>query len=453
MIEFTLYSIIAFIITIGILVSFHEYGHFLVARLCGVTVEQFSIGFGPALWRRRSKKSNTEYRIGVIPLGGYVKMLDERDGPIKKDQQSFAFNRQAVWKRALIVLAGPVFNFILAFIAYWLIFIVGFKQVIPQIGSVEPASIAAQAGLQVGQQFIQIDENNVYSWDDVQTRLLTHIGASNPVKITVEQNNQATTLWLNLSQWRLEGRRPDVFSSLGIEPYIPATPAVINEISANSPAQQAGLLVGDEIKQVGKQSIHDWQTLLTFIQSHPGEKIVFTVLRQNKLQQVPVLIGIKYDDERAYGYLGIVSAPYPWPDTMLHAVRYSAWAALPKAATKTWQMTQLSVELVAKMLTGQISWQGLSGPIGIAQGAGYSASLGVLSFLGFLALISISLGVINLVPLPLLDGGQLLICLLEGLLRRPLPERVLQMGVRLSVFFLIGVMTLALYNDIMRLHN
>jgi regulator of sigma E protease len=448
-----LISIIAFLVAISILVGIHEYGHFIVARLCGVKVVEFSLGFGPALWKRQSKKG-TQYQLALIPIGGYVKMLDERDGPIPLALQPHAFNRQPIWKRCLVILAGPFFNLILAFIAYWLIFMIGFTQIVPKIGDITPNSIAARAGLASGQIITQIDQQKIYSWLDIQTALVGYVGQQQPVSIVVKtENGQLQTHLMHLQDWNIKGLEPDILNSIGITPYMPELPPVITNVLAEGPAAKGGMQANDEVIAINGKPTHDWQAIYDFVQQHPNQTATFTVLRHAKSIDLTFQIGSQEQDGQLVGQLGVMSSLIAWPPELMTMVRYNPWQALVPAWHKVIDITTTSVKLIGKLITGHISLQGISGPIGIAQGAGISASLGVVSFLSFLALISISLGVINLVPIPLLDGGQLVICLLEGLLRRPLPEKVQVRGIQISIFFLLGVMTLALYNDIMRIHH
>lgn len=446
-------SILAFLVAISILVGIHEYGHFIVARLCGVNVLEFSLGFGPALWKRRSKKG-TQYQLALIPIGGYVKMLDEREGPIPQGLQSHAFNRQPLWKRALIILAGPFFNLLLAFFAYWLILVLGFAQIVPKIGTVAPQSIAAVAGLHNGDVITQVEKQQVYSWSDIETALVGHVGEKTPVSLLIKTNGgQTQSRFMNLQNWNIKGLEPDILNSLGITPYLPELPPIITSVTPDGVAAKGGMQANDKIVAINGQPINDWQAVYDYVQHHPGQVTTFTISRAGKTISLTFPIGSQEQGDQVVGQLGVMSSIISWPPELMNMVRYNPWQAILPAWHKVIDMTTTSIKLIGKLITGHVSLRGLSGPIGIAQGAGASASLGLVSFLSFLAIISISLGVINLLPIPLLDGGQLVISLLEGLLKRPLPERIQLIGIQISIFFLLGVMTLALYNDIMRIQH
>lgn len=448
-----LISLIAFLVAIAILVGIHEYGHFIVARLCGVKVLEFSLGFGKVLWKRQGKKG-TQYQLALIPIGGYVKMLDEREGPIPLALQAHAFNRQPIWKRSLIILAGPVFNLLLAFLAYWLIFMIGFAQIIPKLGEITPNSIAAQAGLQSGQILTQIDNKNVYSWPDVQTILISHVAQQQSVPVVVKtEQGPLQTHFLQLQKWNISGLEPDILGSLGITPYMPELPSTISDVVPGGPAAQAGMKPNDQITAINNNKVINWQTVYDYVQHHPDQIATFTVLRNGQTLTIPVHIGSQLQNDQTVGKLGVMSSLIAWPADLMNTVRYNPWQAIGPAWHKLVDMTSVSVKLIGKLITGHISLKGISGPIGIAQGAGASATLGPVAFLSFLALISISLGVVNLFPIPILDGGQLVLCWLEGLFKKPLPEKIYMLSIQVSIFFLLGVMTLALYNDIMRIHH
>ncbi len=446
-----MYSFLVFIIAITLLVGVHEYGHFLLARLCKVQVLQFSLGFGPALWRRHAK-SGVEYRIGMIPLGGYVKMLDERAGPLPEAQQHNAFNRQPVWKRTIILLAGPVFNLVFAFVIYWSVAVIGYPQVVPRIGTISPGSIAAATGLKTGEQILQIGSEATHSWNDVEMALVENNGAKEPITLKVSDKNHHTrTLALNLNQWVLDDIHPDPLGSLGIEPYFPNIPPVVDSVESDSPAERAGLLAEDKIIAINHHAISNWRMALDTIQANPNKTVVMTVERAGKNKSMSVTLDSHRQDGKDIGYLGVSSQPIDWPPGMLHQVRYSVIDAIIPAAQKTNDSIMLTLKLLGKLVTGNLSWHGLSGPIGIAQAAGSSASLGIVAFLFFLAMVSVSLGVVNLMPIPILDGGQLVFCWIESIIRRPIPERVQIIGMQIGIIFMLGVMTLALYNDIIRL--
>lgn len=446
------WSLIMFLIAITLLVAFHEYGHFIVARLCKVKVTRFSIGFGKIIWSKTDKKG-TQFALSILPLGGYVKMLDERVEPVTSEDLPYAFNRKSIWQRCAIVLAGPVFNFIFAIAAYWLMFIVGVTHLAPIVGDVDSGSIAAKAGLLPQERIIAVEQQPIHSWADFSINLAKHIGDQTHLQMTVQKPNQVPkTVILDLSGWHYNASNAFLLESLGLTPAEPDVPAIIASIEPNSPAAQAGLVAGQTITAADNQPINNWQQLISYIKPRAGQSVVFTLKQNNHIKEEKVYIGSRnLESNETVGYLGIQSKSIPWPDSMKSIERYDVLTALTQAIAHTYHNSVTTIILLGKMIVGKISFKGISGPIGIAQGAGFSASLGFAHYLSFLALVSISLAVINLLPIPLLDGGQFIFCLIEAVIRRPIPEKIQEFCIKISILLLLGVMLMAVYNDLTRL--
>jgi len=447
-----LWSLAMFLIVITLLIAFHEYGHFIVARACGVKVKRFSIGFGKIIWSRTDKKG-TEFAISLLPIGGYVKMLDERIEPVPEKDRLYAFNQKSILQRSMIVLAGPFFNFIFAIFAYWLMFVIGVSHIAPIIGDVAPSSIAADAGLQSKQEFIKIANENVYSWQDVSMTLIKQVGNKSHLPITMKTpDNILHQYSLDLTHWIYDGSNPFLLESIGLTPDEPTIPPVINSVQKNSPAAKAGLQKGDSIIAVDQKSISSWQDMVRLISSKANQQVKFVVKNAKGRKTLFVHVGsYKLSSGKVVGFLGVESKKTHWPDNMIRLQRYNPIKALSKAIYKTYDMSVTTLSLLGKMIIGDISFKGISGPVGIAQGAGFSASLGFTHFLSFIALVSVSLGIINLLPLPILDGGHFLFFIIEAVIKRPLPEKVQEISLKIGILLLISVMLLALYNDLSRL--
>ncbi len=447
-----LLSILGILITLLIIIGFHEFGHFIVARLAGVKVLRFSIGFGKALFRWHDKKG-TEYVFAAIPLGGYVKMLDENEENVSPDEKHLAFNRQSLFKKFLIVAAGPVANLVLAFFLYWLLFVIGFNSIVPVIGEVTPHSIAANAGLKPQQKIISVDEIPTFSWMGVSIRILSHVGNNDTLVINTQTltNPSIQNHLLNLSDWHLDNLKPDPLASLGFTPYEPNIPAIIGTIQVKSPAETMGLKIGDKIIAINNKKMTNWLDMLDVIHSHPNETLQFTLLRQNKIEKKSILIGSEGNwFGQKHGFLGI-SPQFNWPTDLIHKNKYNVLTAIPHAWRNVADFTTLNLMFIGKLLTGKASMQSLGGPIAIFQGAGSAFQEGIAPFLGFLAFLSISIGIINIFPIPGLDGGHVLFQLIELIIRRPIPERVMNICYRLGLILLLLLISQAIVNDIHRL--
>lgn len=445
-------TVIALVVTLGILVTFHEFGHYWVARRCGVKVLRFSVGFGKPLWGWKGK-DGTEYVVAAIPLGGYVKFLDEREAPVPEDQLHLTFNRKPVLQRIAIVAAGPFANFLFAIAAYWIMFVWGVQAVAPVVGQVEPQSIAAQAGLRTGDEILQVDGRETLDWSAVHLQLLSHLGNTGEIRLNVQGRDSFVPreLRLPVKQW-LEGQEePDPLGALGIQPYRPEIPAVLHEVVVGSPAERAGLQTGDRILAVDQQPIDNWSALVERIRQSAGVSLQLEVERDGRVLQISVTPDGRDEQGERIGFIGAGVQPQPLPDWLIRTIQYGPMESLTQAVSRTGEMITMILDSIKKMLVGQISVKNLSGPVTIAQAAGQSASYGVESFITFLAYLSISLGVLNLLPIPVLDGGHLLYYFVELVRGRPLSEKNQMLGVKIGLAILMAMMMLAFYNDLARL--
>nr|WP_298143646.1 RIP metalloprotease RseP [uncultured Pseudomonas sp.] len=447
-----LYMILGTLVALGVLVTFHEFGHFWVARRCGIKVLRFSIGFGTPLLRWHDRQG-TEFVIAAIPLGGYVKMLDEREGEVPPAQLEQAFNRKSVRQRIAVVGAGPVANFLLALLFFWVVAMLGGQQVRPLIGAVEPGSLAAQAGLQAGQEIVAVNEKPTTGWAAINLQLVRRLGESGPLLISVREDGSAveSSRRIVLDEWLKGVEEPDPISSLGIRPWRPSLPAVLAQLDPEGPASAAGLKIGDHILALDGQALDDWQQLVDRLRGMPGSAVVLLVERDGRRLDVQVDLAARGADDARIGYLGAGVQGVEWPPEMLRDVSYGPLEAVAESFKRTWTMSLLTLDSLKKMLFGELSVKNLSGPITIAKVAGASAESGLGDFLNFLAYLSISLGVLNLLPIPVLDGGHLLFYLIEWTRGRPLSERVQGWGVQIGISLVVGVMLLALINDLGRL--
>ncbi|MCL6700407.1 RIP metalloprotease RseP [Pseudomonas sp. T1.Ur] len=447
-----LYMIVGTLVALGVLVTFHEFGHFWVARRCGVKVLRFSVGFGMPLLRWHDKKG-TEFVVAAIPLGGYVKMLDEREGEVPADQLDQSFNRKTVRQRIAIVAAGPIANFLLAMVFFWALAMLGSEQVRPVIGAVEAGSVAARAGLGAGQEIVAIDGEPTLGWAAVNLQLVRRLGESGSLQLMVrEQGSTADSpRELVLDNWLKGADEPDPIRSLGIRPWRPALPPVLAELDPKGPATAAGLKTGDRLLAFDGQPVSDWQQVVDSVRVRPDTKIMLRVERDGASIDVPVALAARGESKAPTGYLGAGVKAVDWPPEMIREVSFGPVAAIGEGVRRTWTMSVLTLDSLKKMLFGELSVKNLSGPITIAKVAGASAQSGVADFLNFLAYLSISLGVLNLLPIPVLDGGHLLFYLIEWARGRPLSDRVQGWGIQIGISLVVGVMLLALVNDLGRL--
>ncbi len=446
-------SIVLFLISISVLVAVHEWGHFIVARLCGVKTLRFSIGFGKIIWRKVTRRG-LEIAVSVIPLGGYVKFLDEREGVVALAEKRYAFNRQSVYKRILIVVGGPFFNFLFAIFAFWVMFMVGVHQVKPVIGEVVPSSLAAKAGFLAEQRIVAINDTKVHSWQQIRLALYSDIGDDKPVSVWVQGPNDkvAHPLMVDISGIHLDQDNVDILEDFGLFPYVLHVPPIIASVEPKSPAAAVGLQAGDKIISLNGQAITDWQQLLEQTVTLGGKTVTMEILRHNQTETLSITVGKRIDNQgEQRGYLGVRAEPIALPPEVMEIKRYNPWQAVPAAWHEFWHMTRLSINLLYKTITGKISATGIAGPIGIAQGAGIVAHSGLAAYLSFLGLISIGLGIVNILPIPVLDGGYLLYFVIESVRGRALSDKVQLIGMKIGFAMLFALLLFASYNDIMRL--
>ena len=443
-------SVLALIVTLGILVTIHEYGHFWVARRCGVKVLRFSVGFGKPIFSRYDRHG-TEYAVAAIPLGGYVKMLDEREAPVDPAERHMAFTSKPPSQRIAIAAAGPLANFIFAIAAYWLLSVVGVTTVAPIVGEVDPDSVAARIGLAPGMEIESVDGRSVQSWPDISKRLLERVGESDVIDVGVLSGGTDRILSGSLDGWGFDEDKGDPIGSFGIMPKRADIPAVIGQLLPDQRAQAAGLKEGDRILAVNGESVKDWSELVTIIQAAPETSLRFEVERDGREETLDVTPAERLVDGQAQGYIGAGVQPVPWPDDLLREVRYGAFAAVPVAVTETWSDIRLTVVAIQKMITGLLSPTNLSGPITIARVAEASASSSFEDFIHFLAYLSVTLGVLNLLPVPVLDGGHIVFYTYEAIRGKPVSVAVQNAALQIGMALILTLMVFALYNDLMRL--
>lgn len=448
-----LWNLISFIVALGILVAVHEFGHFWVARRCGVKVEKFSIGFGKSIWSKVGK-DGTEYSISMIPLGGYVKMVDSRVDEVPEHEKHLAFDKKPLWKRTSIVAAGPIFNFLFAIFVYWLVFLIGIPAVKPVIGEVTPNSIVAEAGIESGMELKSISGIKTPDWESVNMGLISHIG-DDLMTVTLTSANEVgseVTKTLDLREWKFDPETQSAMQSLGFAPYTPEVYRVIEQVSQGGAAEKAGVLPGDEVVAIGQQRVTEWKQVVEAVRSNPDTPLELTVLRQGYEQTLTLTPGSReLANKEVVGFAGIAPKVAEWPESYRFDLQFGVFESIGKAVDKTGQVIGLTISMLKKLIVGDVGLNNLSGPISIAKGAGATADYGLVYFLGFLALISVNLGIINLVPLPMLDGGHLLFFAIEAVIRRPVPEKVQEMGFRIGGAIIFSLMALALFNDFTRL--
>ena len=447
-----LWNLAAFIIVLGILITVHEFGHFWVARRCGIYVERFSIGFGKAIWRKIDKHG-TEFVIAWIPLGGYVKMLDERVAEVAPERRHLAFNNKTVGQRAAVVAAGPIANFLLAIVAYWIVFMIGVPALKPIIADIRPNSIAEQAKLTPGMELKSVAGIETPDQNAVRLALVSKIGAKEVSFVVSDPNSLSESEnILNLQQWNFDPEKQDPILSLGIMPVGARLDSKIIEVTEGSAAEKAGLQAGDRIVKVDGQPIDTWHPFTYFVRQSPNKVMELLVERNGSslvLNITPTAVALK--DGTEAGQVGAQLQILPPDEQYLIMQQYNPFSALYEASDKTWQLMGLTVKMIGKLVVGDVKLTNLSGPVSIAKGAGMSADSGFIYYLMFMALISVNLGIINLFPLPVLDGGHLLFLVIEKIKGGPVSERVQDFCYRIGIMALMLLMGLALFNDFSRL--
>jgi len=449
-----LWKLLWFIVAVSLLVTVHEFGHYWVARRLGFKVLRFSVGFGRPLFSRIAGADRTEYVIAAIPLGGYVKMLDEREGPVPSEDLARSFTRKPPWQRIAVLLAGPAFNIAFAILVLWGMFWVsGITEFKPVVGDVLKDSIAAHGGLRSGDEILTINGAAVVGQRDVMFDLLDAVSSGGVANLTVKGKDGATrpaNLDVPTREERVKLTEPAaLMHGLGFEFKIPPLPAILGSVIAGGPAAKAGLQAGDRITAINGESISDFRDIVARVSGHPGETLRFDYTRDGVTHSVRIPVAADKDGEKLVGR--IQAGPIKkLPDDMVMQIELSPGAALSRAAQEAWSMTALQGRLFWRMVLGQFSMKNLNGPLSIAEYAGDSAEAGVASFMGFLVLISLSLGFLNLLPIPILDGGQIVFQLVEWLKGSPLSERAQAFGQQVGIALLILLMGVALFNDIAR---
>jgi len=446
--------VVAFVVTVGILVVIHELGHYVVARWLGVKILRFSVGFGKPLWMRRVGPDQNEWAIARIPLGGYVKMADEREGEVAPQDVHRAFNRKPAWARILIVLAGPAANFLFAILVYWVLFVGGIPGMKPVLGASAPNTAAATAGLASGDVITGVGGEPAQTWSDVRWLLLKEAVRRAPTAIEVQDARGArATKSLDLSVLSKDDLDRDFLTKLGLRPYRPQAPAVLGRVHEGSAAQAAGLRQGDRVLSVNGKPVGSWYDFTSNVTPNAGKPLALEIERDGRRLGITAQPQEVSEGGAKFGRLG-VEAPDALKresERMTTIVRYGPLPALGQAVYKVADLSVFSLKMLGRMVVGDVSWKNLSGPITIADYAGQSAQLGWVPSLVFLALVSVSLGVLNLLPVPLLDGGHLVYYFAEILKGSPVSERTMEIGQRVGLALLLGLTVFAFYNDINRL--
>ena len=445
------HTVIAFIVALGLLIVVHEYGHYLIARLCGVKVLRFSVGFGRPLFTKQL--NDTEWVIAAIPFGGYVKMLDEREGPVEPHEAHRAFNRKSVARRFAIVVAGPVANFLFAIAVYAGLFMYGLPEARPVLGAPVEGSVAAAAGLRPGDTVRSIDGEAITTWQELRWRVLQ--GALQRQQLRLEVENERGHLGsatLDLRSFPADDVEADALERIGLRLFRPPLDPVIGQVVAGGAAERAGLAAGDRVLEADGKAVATWEALVTAVQAKPESPLQLTVERAGVRRSVEVVPAAVNAGQKRIGRIGAApQLPPAHADKMLVRVQHGLGESLWKAIVKTGDIAVFSLKMLGKMLVGEVSWKHLSGPVTIADFAGQSAAMGWVSYVTFLALISISLGVLNLLPIPLLDGGHLMYYAIEIVKGSPVSERTMELGQRVGLALLLVMMAFAFYNDLNRL--
>lgn len=449
-------TIAVFVVTFGVLITFHEYGHFWAARRSGIKVLRFSIGFGKPLLRWRDRH-DTEFVVAALPLGGYVKMLDLRDADVdeysQQELRAEEFTGKSVWSRIFVVAAGPVANLLLAILVLWGVYLMGERGLAPIVADVESGSIAAQAGLETGQEIVEVDGLATPTRRALLMQLLKRLGETGTLEIATRYPDDTLVYKseVNLNNWLKGVEEPDPIAGLGLTLYAPPITLVLGQVVPASPAENAGLIIGDELLRADGASIASWSSWVDYVKARPGAVIELEYRRDDETFNTRLVPESINADGQSYGRVGLAPSYAPWPEDMIREYHYSPLEALRTGVQRTWELSVFSLKAIKKMLFGQMSAKNMAGPITIAQIANDSAKAGFLSWLNLLALLSISLGIMNLLPIPMLDGGHLMYFFVELMKGSPVSEKVQMAGQQFGFFVLVGVFLLVIFNDIARL--
>jgi len=448
-----LFMIVAAILLLGPLIAIHEFGHYFVARKLGVKVQVYSIGFGPTLIKWKSKKSGIQYQLSALPFGGYVKMLDEREGNVTEEDMPQAFNRQSPWKRIAIVAAGPLINLVFAIVLFWILFLPSQEQLNTRVGKIFPGTPAAAVQMQTGDKITAIDGTPVSTWEKLNYAIVDRAGETGVIQVQVERQGQLQQFSLPIQNF-LKDQSKSPLETLGFIPYRPQIPAVVTKLSENGAAIRQGIKEGDKIVAIDGVKMKDWFDVVEIVQASPEKLLKIDVLRNGEIKQFDVMPQGQRDNMgNVIGMLGVQSTPgkVTIPDEYKQTIQYNPAQALMMAVDKTGQISGMILNSMAKMVRGLIGLDNLSGPITIAKVAGQSAEMGWQTFISFMALMSISLGILNLLPIPMLDGGHLVYYFIEAIRGKPVSEQIQIFGLKIGMVLLGSMMLLALFNDFMRL--
>ncbi|MHA7881023.1 MAG: RIP metalloprotease RseP [Saccharospirillum sp.] len=445
-----LLNIGAILLALGILVTVHEYGHFWVARRNGIRVLRFSVGFGRPLVRWLDRKG-TEFVIAWIPLGGYVKMLDEREAPVPESQRNEAFNSKTPGQRIAVASAGPIANFLFAIVAFAVLYSIGVRGLVPLVDTPLPETSAAAAGFERGDLIREVDGRAVDNWRELNLALASRVGDTGTLAFTIDRQGVSQRLTIDIERWLSRESEPNPLRDIGLAPRRPDVPAVIGEVMAGGAAERDGLRAGDRILAVDGQSVDDWLDWVGVIQRSGDRPLTVTLLRDGRELSLPLVPELREQGEQVQGFIGAAAAPFSWPQEQITVQRVMPWTGVWLGLKDTGEMIALSFGMLGKMLSGLVSFEQIGGPISMAQMAGESVQGGLETFIRFLAFISISLGVVNLLPIPVLDGGHIVFYSIEWLRGKPLSERLQIIGSQIGLMLIIGLMVLAFVNDIGRL--
>ncbi|MEQ1389573.1 RIP metalloprotease RseP [Acinetobacter radioresistens] len=448
-----LFMIVAAILLLGPLIAIHEFGHYFVARKLGVKVQVYSIGFGPTLIKWKSKKSGIQYQLSALPFGGYVKMLDEREGNVAEEDLPQAFNRQSPWKRIAIVAAGPLINLVFAIVLFWILFLPSQEQLNTRVGKIFPGTPAAAVQMQTGDKITAIDGTPVSTWEKLNYAIVDRAGETGVIQVQVERQGQLQQFSLPIQNF-LKDQSKFPLETLGFIPYRPQIPAVVTKLSEDGAAIRQGIKEGDKIVAIDGIKMKDWFDVVEIVQASPEKLLKIDVLRNGEIKQLDVMPQGQRDNMgNVIGMLGVQSTPgkVTIPDEYKQTIQYNPAQALMMAVDKTGQISGMILNSMAKMVRGLIGLDNLSGPITIAKVAGQSAEMGWQTFISFMALMSISLGILNLLPIPMLDGGHLVYYFIEAIRGKPVSEQIQIFGLKIGMVLLGSMMLLALFNDFMRL--